>query len=108
VGFDLTTHKLQAGKEIDIYTYLNPRPLCSTCGTIHAGLPDGIFQTKNPKLGKFRRVLQQKMLGYFMAIWSILVPFGIFCSTLVKFCGHLVYFSRFGMLYQEKSGNPGS
>jgi hypothetical protein len=21
-------------------------------------------------------------------------------------CGHLVYFSRFGMLYREKSGNP--
>jgi ABC-type dipeptide/oligopeptide/nickel transport system permease component len=24
------------------------------------------------------------------------------------FCGHLVYFPRFGMLYQEKSGNPGA
>jgi hypothetical protein len=36
-------------------------------------------------------------------IWSILQPFGIFCG----FSGHLVYFSRFGMLHQEKSGNPG-
>jgi hypothetical protein len=34
-----------------------------------------------------------------MAIWSILPPFD-------KFYGHLVYFSRFGMLYQEKAGNP--
>jgi hypothetical protein len=29
----------------------------------------------------------------------ILWSFGIFC-------GHLVYFPRLGMLYQEKSGNP--
>jgi hypothetical protein len=36
-----------------------------------------------------------------MAIWYILWPFGIFY-------GYLVYFSRFGMLYQEKSGNPGT
>jgi hypothetical protein len=41
------------------------------------------------------------------AIWRsftannyILWPFGIVC-------GHLVYFSRFGMLYQQKSGSPG-
>jgi hypothetical protein len=40
-------------------------------------------------------------LVHFVAIWYILWPFGIFC-------GHLVCFSRFGMFYQEKSGNPGS
>jgi hypothetical protein len=38
------------------------------------------FQTKNPDLGKFWRVLQWKMLVYFMAIWSILLPFGIFVA----------------------------
>jgi hypothetical protein len=27
------------------------------------------YQTKNPNLGKFSRVLQWKMLVYFMAIW---------------------------------------
>jgi hypothetical protein len=27
-------------------------------------------------------------------------------SVYFTFCGHLVYFSRFGILYQEKSGNP--
>jgi hypothetical protein len=45
---------------------------------------------------------------YFMTIWSTyftvigntLWPFGIFCSNLV-------YFPRFGILDQEKSGNPG-
>jgi hypothetical protein len=31
-----------------------------------------------------------------------------FLRLIGKFCGHLVYiFSRFGILYQEKSGNPG-
>jgi hypothetical protein len=43
------------------------------------------FRTKNPYLGNFLRVLQWKMLVYFMAIWSILHiaiwfilwPFGI-------------------------------
>jgi hypothetical protein len=59
------------------------------------------FQTKNPNLGKFWRVLQWKILVYLMVdhlcyfteIGNILWPFGIF-------------FPRFGMLYQEKSGNP--
>jgi hypothetical protein len=32
-------------------------------------------------------------------VTCIVWPFGIFC-------GHLVYFSRFGMLYKEKFGNP--
>jgi hypothetical protein len=36
-------------------------------------------------------------LVYF--IWYIVRSFGIFY-------GHLVYFPRFGMLYQDKSGNP--
>jgi hypothetical protein len=34
------------------------------------------------------------------AIGNILWPFGIFC-------GNLVYFPRFGILDQGKSGNPG-
>jgi hypothetical protein len=64
------------------------------------------FQTKNQKLGTFWRVLQWKIMVYFMVIWSILRPFDIFY-------GHLVYlvvigysFPRFGILHQEKSGNP--
>jgi hypothetical protein len=35
----------------------------------------------------------------FAAIWYILWTFGILCGTLV-------YFPHFGMLHQEKSGNP--
>jgi hypothetical protein len=61
-----------------------------------------IFKQKKFNLGKFERVLYWKMLIHFMAIWSILRPFSKFCA----FYYHLVYFSRFGMLYQEKSGNP--
>jgi hypothetical protein len=30
-----------------------------------------------------------------------------FLCTFGIFYGHLVYFSRFGILHQEKSGNPG-
>jgi hypothetical protein len=37
-------------------------------------------------------------LVYLTANWCNLWSFGIFC-------GHLLYFSRFGMLFQEKSGN---
>jgi hypothetical protein len=45
---------------------------------------------------------------YLYILWT----FDIFYAQLVNiialclFCGHLVYFSRFGMLYQEKYGNP--
>jgi hypothetical protein len=38
-------------------------------------------------------------LVYFTAISYSLRPLGIFCD-------HLVYFSSFGMLHEEKSGNP--
>jgi hypothetical protein len=58
------------------------------------------FQTKNPDLGKIWRVLQLNELEYCMAIWSILQLFGIFMVFW-----HI--FLRFGMLNQEKSGNPG-
>jgi hypothetical protein len=63
------------------------------------------FQTKNPNLGKFWRVLPWEILVYFMTIWSILQPLEIFY-------GHLVYFGviwyivpRVCILVHEKSGN---
>jgi hypothetical protein len=46
------------------------------------------------------------MLIYFMALWSILRPFGIFCGHSVYLMVIWYSFSRFVMLYQEKSGNP--
>jgi hypothetical protein len=39
-----------------------------------------------------------------------LVHFTVFCYVLWIFgtvCRNLVYFSRFGILFEEKSGNPG-
>jgi hypothetical protein len=53
------------------------------------------FRTKNPNLGKFRRTSCNGRC------WHISWTFGPFYSLLV-------YFSRFGILYLEKSGNPGS
>jgi hypothetical protein len=48
------------------------------------------FQTKNPDLGTFWRILQKKRLVYSMAVWNILGSFG-------KFCGHLVILWQFGI-----------
>jgi hypothetical protein len=65
------------------------------------------FQTKNPNLAKLWRVLQWKMMVYFMDTWSI---FTVFCFILWTFGtvrGNLVYFYHFGISYQEKSGIPG-
>jgi hypothetical protein len=54
------------------------------------------FQTKNPNLGKFWKVLQWKMLPFFSFILSILRPNVIFYGHFVStFKGHLVYFSPF-------------
>jgi hypothetical protein len=42
-----------------------------------------------------------------MHIWSILLPIGLFTaiwSILLPFYGNLLYYSRFGMSHQEKSG----
>jgi hypothetical protein len=71
------------------------------------------FRTKNANLVKFWSVLQWKMLGHLIYFTAILWPFGIFCShlvyfvvILVHFVVILVYFSRFGLLHKEKSGNP--
>jgi hypothetical protein len=70
------------------------------------------FENKNPTLGTLWRDLQLKMLVsfsnlvYFSAIWSVFQPFGIFCEHFGILYSYLVCFSRFGMLYIEKSGNP--
>jgi hypothetical protein len=75
------------------------RESCHVFCSVPQGCQTVCFQTKNPNLGKFWRALDWKMLIYFMDIWNILRTFGIFCV-------HLVHFSGFGILYQEKSGNP--
>jgi hypothetical protein len=44
---------------------------------------------------------------YFMAIWSILRPFGIFCSHLVYFTVIWYIFPFLVCCTKKKSGNPG-
>jgi hypothetical protein len=62
------------------------------------------FQTKNPNLGIFRRVLKWKMfcyrLEYFIVLWCILWQVG-------KISGRLVYYYLFWYVLPRKSGNPG-
>jgi hypothetical protein len=64
------------------------------------------FQTENPNWGKFWSALDLKMLIYFMSISNILQTFGIFYDHLVHFVFIWYIFSAFGIIYQEKSGNP--
>jgi hypothetical protein len=77
------------------------------------------FQTHNPNLEKSWRALDCKMLIYFMAIWNSSWTCGIFYDHLINFvfiwyilcsfgtfCVHLVHFSGFGIMHQEKYGNP--
>jgi hypothetical protein len=72
------------------------------------GLPDGIFSNQKSLFGYIlegRAVPRQCWYfcghsEHFTTIWYVRWPFGVFCV-------HLVHFPRFGMLYQEKSGNLG-
>jgi hypothetical protein len=63
------------------------------------------FQTQNSNLGKKIQGLRLENVDifygnseYFIDIWDI----------LSLFCVHLVHFFSFGIMHQEKSGNPGS
>jgi hypothetical protein len=62
--------------------------MCTTHGCQMAGT---FSNQKNLNLGKFWEGLGR--------CWSILRPFGTCCD-------HLVYFSSFGVLYRDISGNP--
>jgi hypothetical protein len=65
-----------------------------------------VFNPKIPiwlNLGGFAMV----NLGIFMTTWAILRPLEIFYVHLVHLVVIWYIFLRFGMLYQEKSGNPG-
>jgi hypothetical protein len=94
-GFDLTTNNSASGDNVP----------SDNADTNREGCQMAYFQTKNPNLAKFWRVLQWKMLVNYMAIWSIVRLLGIFCGHLVYFMVIWYIFPRFGMLYQEKSGN---
>jgi hypothetical protein len=57
------------------------------------------FETKNTNLGKFWVSLKWNVLVYFILIWYIILPFG---DVVVIW----YIFPRFGIMCQEKSGNP--
>jgi hypothetical protein len=70
------------------------------------GLLDGLISNQKSKFGEILEGLAMKDAGVF---YGHLVHFTVFCYILWTFGivrGNLVYFSRFGSLYQEKSGNP--
>jgi hypothetical protein len=53
--------------------------------------------------------LRWEMLVHIMALWSTYIFNAIWyiLRSYGMLYGHLVYFSRFGILYKDKSGNPG-
>jgi hypothetical protein len=65
-----------------------------------------IFKPKIPIWEKFWKAFDWKMLIYLMAIWNILQTFGIFMIIWNILCSFGRFFSGFGIMYQEKSGNP--
>jgi hypothetical protein len=75
---------------------------------VRSGLPDGLFSNQKYKFGKILEGFIMEHAGIFYAhsehftvIWYILWPFGN--VVLIWYI-----FPRFGILCQEKSGNPGS
>jgi hypothetical protein len=74
----------------------------------HQGCQMFFFKPKNPNLGKFWRALP-RLENVYIFLW----PFGIFLWRFGIFYVHLVHFvfiwyifSGFGIMHQEKSGNP--
>jgi hypothetical protein len=70
------------------------------------GLPDGLFSNQKSQIWvNFGGSLNGKCwyifdhLEYFLTIWYNLWPFGIVC-------GHLLYFSQFGMFGPRKIWQP--
>jgi hypothetical protein len=71
-----------------------------------SGLPDGFFSNQKSQFGEILEgprlenvAIFYGHLEYFKDIEDILGPFGTFCV-------HLIHFSDFGILFQEKSGSP--
>jgi hypothetical protein len=84
-----------------LYAEVNEHNLNHGCQMIY-------FQTKNTNLGKFWRALHWKILVNFMAIWYILVPFGIFYGYLIHFVLSLVHFAPFWYVVPRKIWQPWS
>jgi hypothetical protein len=84
---------------VNIPLRIQSSPLCTNLETNCFFVHQVYFQTKIRNLGKFWRVLQWKMLVYFMDNWSILRPFKISY-------GRLVYFPPFWYIVPRKIWQP--
>jgi hypothetical protein len=76
-----------------------------------SGLPNGMFSNQKSQFGKKNfRASDWKMLIYFMAIGKYFMDKYLGYSTYDHSL-HFVFiwyiFSSFGIMHQEKSGNPG-
>jgi hypothetical protein len=78
---------------------------------LKSGLPDGmlIFSDQKYQLRRELGILEGLAIedvGIFYGHLVYILPFGIYLHILPFgiFYGYLLYFSRFGMLYREKSG----
>jgi hypothetical protein len=75
-----------------------------------AVLPDGMFSNQKSKFGHILEGLANEDVGIFSALLSILSILQQMLYFMAIWCIYLVVFwyifSRFGMLYREKSGNP--
>jgi hypothetical protein len=69
----------------------------------HQGCQMVCFQTKNSNLGKFLEGLRMENAGIFYGLWE---NFTVIWYILCVFGKVVVIFPRFGILCQEKSGNP--
>jgi hypothetical protein len=59
------------------------------------------FQTKNPNLGNFGRVLKRKKLVYYTAVWSILRPFCIFVAVGCILWSFIMFFPFWYVVARE-------
>jgi uncharacterized membrane protein HdeD (DUF308 family) len=62
------------------------------------GLPDGYFQTKNPNLDQFWRILQWKIYGHLVYVF-----YGHFLYVIY---GHLAYLFPFWYVVARKIWQP--
>jgi hypothetical protein len=79
-----------------------------TVDSLESGLPDGIFPKQKFQFGLFFEGTCKGRCWYIFWIFDlgILRPLCIFCDHLVYFMLIRYIFFHFGMLHQEKSGNP--
>jgi hypothetical protein len=69
-------------------------------------LPDGFFPNQKSQFGQILEGLRWENVDILRAFWNIVWTFGIFYRHLVIFVFIGYNFSGFGIMYQEKSGNP--